>query len=321
MNNLSNNSISHIFDKIYKDGKNRFLEYLKASREKERQASSVSPVPGSNPKSGSMGLSYRLPYLNAIQSDYVYNVEVRKYKKDVKVTCEKMEDTIRYKSKARISRSSRRGSISYWSRRSRKRLIFLLRNTSDSWKILITLTYPGEYPKDLKISQRHLNAFLQFLRRQGAKYIWVKEFQERGAVHYHIFTDKYIDKDQVAYRWYEIVGSGDVRHLQAGTRVEYIKCQGLVYKYISDYIAKADQKAVPDDVYNVGRFWGCSRGLLLYVVIDSYVGNYRYVTRKLRGLRRWTRALFRSWGIKWRYRGYGFTIPGGSVHKCVELLT
>jgi hypothetical protein len=51
--------------------------------------------------------------------------------------------------------------------------------------------------------------------------IWKLELQDRGAPHFHllIFGLRYLPAALLARRWYEIVGSGDVNHLSAGTSV------------------------------------------------------------------------------------------------------
>ena len=51
--------------------------------------------------------------------------------------------------------------------------------------------------------------------------------------------------------WYEIVGSNDLNHLQAGTSVEQVRSSRGVMSYASKYIAKIEETAPP-----VGRWWG-----------------------------------------------------------------
>jgi hypothetical protein len=63
----------------------------------------------------------------------------------------------------------------------------------------------------------------------------------------------------VAKRWYKIVNSGDEKHLLAGTRVERIRKPDGAARYCLKYAYKCEQKAVPEQYRNVGRFWGCSR--------------------------------------------------------------
>jgi hypothetical protein len=131
---------------------------------------------------------------------------------------------------------------------------------------MVTLTYPGFFESDGAIVKEHLKRFLQELRRHYIRShsddgshssFWFLEFQSRGAPHFHIFTTWSGDKDWTARTWYRIVGSDDNRHLVAGTRVETIRAgrKGTI-AYASKYAAKAEQKEVPENYDNVGRFWG-----------------------------------------------------------------
>jgi hypothetical protein len=63
----------------------------------------------------------------------------------------------------------------------------------------------------------------------------------------------------VAATWYRIVDSEDERHLRAGTRIERLQSgRAGTISYASKYAAKAEQKIVPPEYENVGRFWGIS---------------------------------------------------------------
>ena len=58
-----------------------------------------------------------------------------------------------------------------------------------------------------------------------------------------------------AVNWYEVVGSGEPRHLAAGTGVETVKSSRGVYYYASKYMA--DVKDDPGPEYDgIGRCWG-----------------------------------------------------------------
>lgn len=151
-----------------------------------------------------------------------------------------------------------------WSNKSRKNLAFVASNTTIELDVMVTLTYPREFPANGKTCKRHLNAFLQFLRRRirPLSYLWFFEFQRRGAPHFHLLYRSggvTIDKLDVSERWYSIVGSGDVRHLSAGTRIETIRCRDGARRYAVKYAAKMRQKIVPDGFRSVGSFWACSR--------------------------------------------------------------
>lgn len=84
--------------------------------------------------------------------------------------------------------------------------------------------------------------------------IWKLEPQERGAPHYHIllFGVDFIHYSILAQWWYEIVGSGDERHLQAGICIEAVRSREGVMHYASKlYMGKEIA-----GFEGVGRFWG-----------------------------------------------------------------
>ena len=139
--------------------------------------------------------------------------------------------------------------------------------------MMITLTYPKEYPSDGKTVKTHLNSFLTQFRRDcaGFSYLWFLEFQKRGAPHFHILVDFPMPRKReavkairfrVASLWYRVVGSGDAKHLAAGTRTERIRSENGARNYCVKYAFKMQQKIVPKDYQNVGRLWGASRDVI-----------------------------------------------------------
>lgn len=215
-----------------------------------------------------------------------------------------------------------RGEIKGFSRSSARRLRFMIRNTADMWDVFLTLTYPGAFETDGRKVKAHVNAFCQFLRRRKIAYVWVLEFQKRGAPHFHFLLSGFIDKKEVARRWFEIVGSGDERHLAAGTRIESVKNPDQVGQYMSGYLgeSKEYQKTVPAQYVGVGRFWGASR--CLSAVCFKFSGVYGDAAKALRTFRAAQKAATRHFSAfrrengrgayKWRWRGFGFTLVGGA---------
>jgi len=124
-----------------------------------------------------------------------------------------------------------------------------------------TLTYPGDFPLDGERCKRDLECLAKRYEREVSdpsfSFFWFFEFQERGAPHFHFFCTHELKMETLSRWWYEIVGSGDERHLRAGTRIEYIRSgrHGTV-AYASKYAAKRQQKIVPANFANIGRFWG-----------------------------------------------------------------
>lgn len=213
-----------------------------------------------------------------------------------------------------------RSAIYEFSRKSQRRFQFFIRNTQHNFRFIMHLTYPNEFPVDVRESQRHLNVFLVWLRRKGGQYVWVKEFQSRGAVHYHICTDTWIPKNELSQKWFNVVGSQDERHLQSGTRVETIKSKDHAAAYMCGYLKKSTQKVVPEGIVNVGRFWGATRGLLkvksIIVLKKVRLGK---VKRAYRVLGKAYSNKLKQWGIKsWSWGNRGFV--GWSMSAVYEKL-
>lgn len=152
----------------------------------------------------------------------------------------------------------KRKKIEGFSRKSRRRLfkkISAIDQTKMKFRpIFVTLTYPNEYPEDTEKVKRDIDAFNKRFNRKfkNGFYIWRLEFQKRGAPHYHliVFNVSHIDKDWLSNAWYEVVGSGDEKHLRAGTKVERIRSWRGVWSYVSKYLGKEDSKD-----YDMGRIW------------------------------------------------------------------
>jgi len=161
----------------------------------------------------------------------------------------------------------KRGDVREFSRASRQRLAFVASNTSVTFRTLVSLTYPKEYPSDGRQVKRNLRAFLAWMRRNwpGCEYLWFLEFQQRGAPHIHVLTDYPLPSKaaqltmvrvQVAIRWADICATGDPLHYKAGTRVEKLRSSRGGAHYAVKYAQKMQQKRVPPDYRNCGRFWG-----------------------------------------------------------------
>lgn len=157
----------------------------------------------------------------------------------------------------------RRSVVSGFSANSRRRLMVQLAKVRRSEvPIFITLTYPGVWPSSPTEWKKHLHNWRRelFRRFPDSSMIWKLEPQRRGAPHFHVFlfglrviTPDF--RDFVSASWYKAVGSGDLRHLRAGTRVEYLRSVQGAFSYAAKYFGKI----VSDDdgVWGrPGRFWG-----------------------------------------------------------------
>lgn len=175
---------------------------------------------------------------------------------------------------------SDRKEVTAFSASSATRMRRYLRECLPEYCVMVTLTYPHGLGFDGERAKRDLKVFLQRLRRKADSMhgsplsystFWFFEFQERGAVHFHLFTTHFFPKEWIAKSWYEIVGSEDERHLHAGTRIESIRSgKRGISAYASKYAAKQTQKVVPEDFGWTGRFWGVS-GYRATVAADTWL--------------------------------------------------
>jgi hypothetical protein len=202
-----------------------------------------------------------------------------------------------------------RGQITRMSFKSIRSLKLKMRNMPETMKYMVTLTYPSEFPCDGSLVKKHIHSFLTRVRQiyPKIKFLWVLEFQKRGAPHLHVIFDeiKLLNrKIWISHLWYKIVGSGDSKHLRAGTRVESIRKS--VIRYFHDYLKKAEQKRVPEGYSNVGRFWSCSYNLVNYTKV--YVSAIFYKTLKnfLSPFIEKYQEKCKKWGFDWEFKDRGF---------------
>jgi hypothetical protein len=177
-----------------------------------------------------------------------------------------------------------RGDIKLLSKKSLSRLAFLVMNSPVKFSSLMTLTYGVDYPVNGKQVKENLNRFLVYAKRRYGlfDYLWFLEFQRRGAPHVHICTTlpqpSTIGRAWFAHTWTNISVKEDRfystmdrkkrslaascfkvhNHRSAWERTK--KPDGLA-RYVVKYALKPQQKIVPDEYRNVGRFWGCSRNV------------------------------------------------------------
>jgi hypothetical protein len=171
-----------------------------------------------------------------------------------------------------VGAGNRKG-IAKLSSKARARLAFLAQETRTKFSSLLTLTFGKKYPRDGRTVKRMLNKFLNFVRRVlGASYLWFLEFQTRGAPHIHIMLSIGRNEEEhikVVNTWvkYNVAELGlskvDARklarqHLREKVW-EDIRERDGASRYITKYATKPEQKKVPRNYRNVGRFYGSSR--------------------------------------------------------------
>ena len=157
-----------------------------------------------------------------------------------------------------VSRDGMRGEITEFSVKSRRRLMqSMAKVNKGDLPQFITLTYPAEYSDDFRDWKDDLRRFNQRLEYRFPFYaaFWKLEFQKRGAPHFHLLAwglPRAHMKDFIAMMWYKTVGSGDEKHLKAGTQISRIKSWRGVMAYASKYLGKTQEC----NENPPGRFWG-----------------------------------------------------------------
>jgi len=165
-----------------------------------------------------------------------------------------------------------------------RRLIHTVKNCDADFVSMLTLTYPAEFPMNGRKVKCHLESFSAAYRSTfTGRAVWWLEFQKRGAPHFHILSEENLAllgpletrkrpsrasqgakeyrtnadaSDWLAYRWFNIVGSKDEKHLHAGTAWEVVESTEGAWVYAAAHAGKRKQKIVPGGFTEVGRFWG-----------------------------------------------------------------
>jgi hypothetical protein len=171
----------------------------------------------------------------------------------------------------------------------------------------ITLTYPMVFPNDGRVARRHLQSFRKrWARAYGDPAgVWKREYQERGAVHYHLAIlapaglSTTAMQGWVASAWFDIVKSGDDRHLLAGTSVELGRYEPSMYfaghgSHGRD--EKGYQNEVPAGVVLPGRWWGLWGVKVEPTEIDLSERQWHQVSRLVRRWRKGHRSRVRHGG-------------------------
>lgn len=194
----------------------------------------------------------------------------------------------------------KRSKVREFSAESRNRLLHRLLTVPDEPDEFLTLTYPKEFPLT-RITKTHLDNFLKrFARRfPQATMVWKLEYQERGAPHYHCCVwfkgtrgTRRFWKQWVSRVWYTIVGSGDIKHLRAGTNTQRPK--GPWNRYLSKYVSKdtIPVSAIRGEGFimytteSVGRFWGIHNKKAFNSLQDSKL-TYSINPKNWRNIRKW----------------------------------
>lgn len=152
----------------------------------------------------------------------------------------------------RLPRSGggRRG-LAGCSRHSRRRLRRWVENSVVRPYALFTCTYPAEFPAP-RAGKVHLRALLRLLLAAGMHTVtWVMEFQRRGAVHFHLLLDRFLDFSVAAELWRR--ATRGLANESAGTEVRKVRDVSKTSRYLAKYLSKNESK---QGFTGAGRCWG-----------------------------------------------------------------
>lgn len=160
-----------------------------------------------------------------------------------------------------------RGRIFEFSDASRRRLLFVCRNSGHLISSQFCCTFHNSWPLDGKSLKKMIATFIKRLKRRfGAHFhwLWCLEFQERSAPHVHFFSDIPTTADNrnfLADAWLAVSGQTSDKqcsdwHRHPNNLFSWEMKSG---SYLAkEYIGKIEQKQVPAAFQNVGRFWAPS---------------------------------------------------------------
>lgn len=212
--------------------------------------------------------------------------------------------------------SAVRGLVHGFSRASRRRMMRFLQSLDQEavgLPLFVTLTYPGEWPGNPRRWKRDLDVWLGRLRRAHpeAWAVWRLEPQRRGAPHYHllVFGLPRLEAAWLSRSWFEVVGSGDERHLRAGTQVQRVESWRRVIRYASKYLAKEVEELPDAWQHGVGRWWGVHNRKQAHR--DAY--EVELGSRGFYRLRRVVRRMVFGPGASGRFWSERSGLPAGDV--------
>ncbi len=231
---------------------------------------------------GSTGLS-NTPYLHTSADTLFIRLRPRPGGLEVKFSDQISESLVQHKPPAGV-----RGKIRQLSDQSRTRLVKATKDlealgyeaelmftgtAAANWESVYIANEDGEKLNGGRIFKQQLKVFRTRLERKLEKLgvrcwsaLWWLEFQERGAPHVHItFFNCKISRETrerlrkwVGRAWATAVENPNEleqqKNINAGTKVE--KMRKKHFGYAAKYASKMQQKQVPEEFEQVGRFWG-----------------------------------------------------------------
>lgn len=219
----------------------------------------------------------------------------------------------------------KRGKINGFSRASRLRMLEKMAGLNlkklDTLPLLITLTYPADFPEDWRTVKAHMVAFRKRLLRKWPKAagVWKLERQQRGAPHVHLmlYNVAFLPHRWLAVAWHMIAAPKSPEHLRAGTQVQRCRSHRQAMCYAAKYLGKPSGGG---DTESWGRRWGIwnARFLPLTLIVAPIGEAAAYTVR--RWLWKYQRAHgYRRRGRRGRFDGTSAWIGSETMNRMIGL--
>lgn len=184
-------------------------------------------------------------------------------------------------------RGVKRGIVRKFTDASRRRFVYRLSNWRGADRFLTLTTRANE--RHALRSSRALGRFLNWARGRGmGSYVWVRERQRRGAIHYHVWTAGLLaPAEEIREEWLRATGED---HDFAARRhaVRVVDWKGPAWYAVAEGAKRVQkQPADPNKWGTAGRFWSCSHSVSRsHVTVPLGIDGLRWFRRWLRKVSR-----------------------------------
>lgn len=156
------------------------------------------------------------------------------------------------------NRSGPRGLIRGFTKESRRRLAWVLANAPTDFAVHVTVTYHARVDeadgdqvakRNRELVQRaktDMNRFLAVIGKEAGRYVWIQEFQKRGAIHFHVLLERVVEERRLSVAWCRATAQlHDPHALEHAVRARQVEDQTKARKYLIKYFGKGKQRWLP----------------------------------------------------------------------------
>lgn len=152
-----------------------------------------------------------------------------------------------------------RTSVKPYSKSSIRKFVFFFRNI-EPLRCWLTLTYPVEFPHQAAVIRDHRKKICRWLTAHGISYVWVIEFQKRGAPHFHLVLNSQPDRDALVSYWGSLASPSKSSKADKCVYLAPARSWDLTVRYFTKF--KPRQRSVPALIEGeLGRWWGHTKDI------------------------------------------------------------